>query len=376
MPLITIRYLIIRWDIRLNGGEHTMPTMNREFRRTDEQPFRFQYSIFLLVLFAGISQANTDVVIFHNGDRLTAEVKSQKRGRLRFKTDATDAISIEWEDVAYLSSNQNIQVETDNGNRFLGHLVRSENEFSLIVETGTGPIELDNAEGVFMTPIEQAGVSRLDGDITAGYNFAKASEVTQINLGLDLDCRTETRIFSLNLDSVVTDSQDNKASQRQSLGLQYRRLLSNRWLYGGVITLVRNDELGINLRTSIGGGGGRILRQTNRGSLAPEGGLLASRENISGSVADEDTLEAFATMTWDWFRYDSPELDLSTSLQVIPNLTDTGRVRGELDVKLKWEMIEDLFWELDFYDSFDSRPVVTGAEKNDYGVITSLGWDF
>ncbi len=81
-------------------------------------------------------------------------------------------------------------------------------------------------------------------------------------------------------------------------------------------------------------------------------------------------------MTWDWFRYDSPELDLSTSLQVIPSLTDTGRVRGELDVKLKWEMIEDLFWELDIYDSVDSRLVVTGAEKNDYGVITSLGWDF
>ena len=39
-------------------------------------------------------------------------------------------------------------------------------------------------------------------------------------------------------------------------------------------------------------------------------------------------------------------------------------------------MIEDLFWELSFYDSYDSDPVVLGAEKNDYGVNTSLGWDF
>ena len=39
-------------------------------------------------------------------------------------------------------------------------------------------------------------------------------------------------------------------------------------------------------------------------------------------------------------------------------------------------MIEDLFWELSFYDSYDSRPALLGAEKNDYGVNTSLGYDF
>ncbi len=142
------------------------------------------------------------------------------------------------------------------------------------------------------------------------------------------------------------------------------------------MNLNRNDELGIDLRTSIGAGGGRILRQTNQTNLAMEGGVMVSRENVSGGISDEDTLEAFGTLTWDWFRYDSPELDLSTLLQVIPNLTDTGRVRGEFDINLKWEMIEDLFWELRFYDSYDSDPVVLGAEKNDYGIVTSLGWEF
>ncbi len=353
-----------------------MPTINRKFRRTGEQPLRFQCLIFLSVLFTGISQANTDVVIINNGDRLTGEVKSLERGRLRFKTDATDTISIEWDDVAYLSSNQNIQVETQNGKRFLGHLVRSESESSLTVETSTGPIELKTSQVVLMTPIEEAGVNRLDGDVTAGYNFAKADETTLVNLGLDMQFRTETRIVRLDLDSTVTNSADNESSQRESLDFQYTRLLADRWLLGGVVTLNRNDELGIDLRTSVGGGGGRILKQTNHGSLVLEGGLLATRENLRGSVSDQDTLEAFATVSWDWFRFDSPELDLSTSLQVIPNLTDAGRVRSELDIKLKWEMVEDLFWQLELRDSYDSRPVVVGAEKNDYGVITSLGWEF
>ena len=60
----------------------------------------------------------------------------------------------------------------------------------------------------------------------------------------------------------------------------------------------------------------------------------------------------------------------------VPNLSDTGRVRGELDVSLKWEMIADLFWQLSSYHSYDNRPPTVGAEKSDYGVVTSLGYDF
>ncbi len=216
--------------------------MNKNLCRIGEQPLRFQCLIFLSVLFTGISQANTDVVIFNNGDRLTGEVKSLERGRLRFKTDATDTISIEWDDVAYLSSNQNIQLETQNGKRFLGHLVRSESESSLTVETSTGPIELKTSQVVLMTPIEEAGVNRLDGDVTAGYNFAKADETTLVNLGLDMQFRTETRIVRLDLDSTVTDSADNESSQRESLDLQYTRLLPARWLLGHVHPSEHCDE--------------------------------------------------------------------------------------------------------------------------------------
>jgi len=330
----------------------------------------------LTIIFSTCAVAKTDVVVFVNGDRLTGEVKSLERGKLRFKTAATDTISIEWDDVARLTSNQNIQVETEGGDRYLGQLVVHSDERQVVVKTVSGLQTLDAEHIVFMNPIEEKGIERFDGDITAGFNFAKASEVSQAQLGLELEARTETRIFELDVASVTSDSEDNESSQRHSLDLGYTRLWPKRWFTGAVVRLERNDELGLDLRTSIGAGGGRYLRQTNSSVLSLVGGLQLSRENVSAALEDEDTVEAFATLSWDWFRYDTPELDFSTELQVIPNLTDTGRVRVEFDVSLKWEMIEDLFWELGFYDSFDSDPVVPGAEKNDYGVITSLGWEF
>ena len=320
--------------------------------------------------------AKTDIVIFANGDRLTGEVKSLERGKLRFKTAATDTISIEWDDVASLISNQNIQVETEGGRRYLGRLVANVQGGQVVLKTESGLITLDAERIVFMNPIEKKGFDRFDGDITVGFNFAKASEVKQAQFGLDLEARSETRVFGLDISSVTSDSEDNESSQRHSLDLGYTRLLPNRWFLGAVVRLDRNDELALDLRTSVGASGGRYVRQTNTSTLSLVGGLQLSRENVAGDLEDEDTVEAVATLAWDWFRYDTPELDFSTKLEVIPNLTDTGRVRAEFDVGMKWEMIEDLFWELEFYDSFDSDPIVQGAEKNDYGVITSLGWAF
>lgn len=344
----------------------------------------FQPLALLLLLLTGTAFAEDDVIIFKNGDRLTGEVKSLERGRLRFKTEATDTIDIEWDEVAYLGSDQNIQVETVLGQRFLGHLVRAEDKNTLVVQSSAGPINLNNTQVVKMTPIEEKGINRIDGDITLGYNFTKANEVLQVNFGLDLEYRTEVRILSLSSSATLTDSSENDPNQRETLSMDYRRLLKNRWLAGGGVTFERNDELGIDLRSSLRASGGRILRQSDHSSLILEGGLMYTIEDLAGdpeaippiASSSAETIESFATMKWDWYRYDAPELDLSTSLQIIPNLSDTGRVRGELDVSLKWEMISDLFWELSYYHSYDNRPATTGAEKSDYGVVTSVGFDF
>lgn len=146
------------------------------------------------------------------------------------------------------------------------------------------------------------------------------------NNTVDLNYRTEARIFSLDFDSLFSDSSTNEPSEDLSLDLEYRRLLANRWLAGGIVSFERNDEHGLDLRTSVGVGGGRILRQSDNSSLSLIGGLLVSREDVG--------------------------------------------------IEFKWEIIEDLFWALAIADSYDSKAELTGGENNDYSVITSVGWDF
>jgi hypothetical protein len=320
--------------------------------------------------------ASTDTVIIDNGDQLTGEVKSLERGLLRFKTDATGTISIEWHNVAFLTSTQNIQVETVEGLRYLGALYRSEEASVITVETEAGPISLDASRVVKMSPIEDTVEDRLDGDIYAGYSFTKATEVQQLNAGFNIDYRTELRNYSLTVDATLSDTGADKSNQRINGLLEYTRLWNDRWLTNGILNVQRNDELGIDLRTWIGGGGGRIVARTNESAVIIDGGLAFSRENVTGGLESEDSVEAYGRIRWDWFHLDFPELDLTTSFIVFPSLTESGRVRGDLDATFRWEFIEDLSWRLSFYNSFDTNASDPDASSTDYGVNTSLSWEF
>ena len=339
-------------------------------------PFLFLLLTILTTAPTGDAIADVDVVTMRNGDRLSGELKSLERGKLRFDTIATGTIPIEWDEVATLVSFQNVQIETSAGARYLGTLSTAQGGGSIIVRTAGEPVFLEIDDVVLMTPIKKRGLDRIDAGVTFGYTFAKSSEVQQLNLGFDSEARTEKRLFALNADVTISDADNAEANQRKSLDLSYTRLWSNRWATGAVVRVDRNDELDVDLRTSLGAGGGRYVIQSNAMTLLMSGGVQLTRENVGTGLSDNDTVEGFLGANWDWFRYDSPELDLTSNLLVFPNLTDTGRVRSEFDVTFRWEMIADLFWQVSYYNSYDSDPVVDGAEKNDYGIITSLGYSF
>jgi hypothetical protein len=318
----------------------------------------------------------TDTLTFINGDKLTGETKSLKRGVLSFNTDAAGVINIEWDKVASVVSSQQVQVETISGIRYFGNLTYSESGPGLVVVTDHGPQELDWQRIIAMTPIEGGGIHALDIDVSLGYNFAKAGGVETGNFGINMDYRSRLRVESMSISSTLTNSETLVASRRSNLALQHTRLFKNRWFSTANLTLDQNDELGLELRTSLGAGGGRYFVQSTAMLLALEAGLQVSRENQTALEEDIDSLEAIFTLNWDWFLFEDPELDWSSSIQLIPSLTESGRVRSEVNTELKWELIGDLKWGFALYGSFDNQPKDTDGETSDYGINTSLTYEF
>lgn len=330
---------------------------------------------FLLLFPCLASAAYTDILIFDNGDKLTGEVKSLQRGKLSFKTEATGTIDIEWENVALLSSPQNLQVETGSGDLYLGALQKAESSGELVVLTEEGPVELQGDLVVRIEKIDQKNWRDWDVDVSFGYNFTSANNITQSNIGLDAKRRTAVRVISASYSAIVSNSSDSDSSESQDLSASWTKLRANHWTNTGTLAFSQNTQLGLNLRSSLGFGIGKILVDTNHSSFVLGGGLKVSEEDSIDVEDNTTSLEAYGKLQWDWFHYDSPEWDISTDFELIPSLTEQGRVRYEFSTDIKWEIFKDFYWSIEVYDNFDNQPQSADAANHDYGVITAISYD-
>lgn len=333
--------------------------------------------ILFVAWLAPLAHAETDVVVMQNGDQLTGEIKSLDRGQLSFETDATDTIQIKWDHVAKLVSTQYFEVMLDDGRQLYGSLVDSAAPSQVSLSFAGSVADLPTLSVVRMTPIEGRIIERIDMSVDVGYSLAKANDASQSTVGYDFQYRDQTRLVSLNVDASTTESESDPPSTRVNTLASFRRFLEGReWDPVFLSQVERNDELGIKRRVTAGGGMSRWLRDTNQSRMSFLGGLVYGNEDAEGLTNSEWTTEALLGLGMEWFRYDTPELDVSTRLAVYERLTGVSRTRGNLDVDFRWELFADSFWGFSIYYSFDTEPEIETSSKSDYGIVTSFGWEF
>ena len=56
-------------------------------------------------------------------------------------------------------------------------------------------------------------------------------------------------------------------------------------------------------------------------------------------------------------------MDIYATVSGFASLTDWGRIRAELDVRIKREILNDFTVSLRVYESYDSRPITEGAPR-------------
>ncbi len=336
---------------------------------------KLNFPIGVILLAHALTAAFADDVTFGGRNFMEGELKYMERGRLYFKTPATDTIYIDWQDVAKVTSTRLLEVELQSGILFYGSLVATEDGGKVALRRSTDVVPLELSQIVRITPIEENFLARFDGKLSTGLNLNKANDYRQFDLGLNLEYVTRRYESNLTASSLLTNSEGSDSSKQNRLAIASNRKLDNRWRTGGLLEFESNDELGIKLRSSVGWGIGRALIQTNSQRFMLAGGLLLTQEKAANSGDSENNIESFGAVQYQLFRYADPEVDLVTGLRVIPSLTDAGRVRGDFDITLSWEIINDLDWQLTFRNAYDSSPPAEARAKNDYSVITGLSWD-
>ncbi len=337
---------------------------------------RLIVTLFLSVLAAGslMARGKTDVIILENGDKVTGEIKTVERGILELKTDFMGTINIEWEHIKKVTSQYAFQVELSSGLKYLGNIEPAD-DGKLGVTGAYSQIETDLIEVVKVTPIEDNFWDRVKASVDFGFSFKRANRVTDYNLAADASYRVEKYLATVDLSSSLNSTQNVEATQRNVVGTQFHRFLANRWSVIGLGQFTQNQELGLDFRALVGGGVGKALIQTNRAIVTAIAAGVYNRESFVDEESFANNLEGLGGITFQAFSFQDPEVDISSSLYAIPGITDWGRIRLEFTVKLKWEIINDLYWSAGAFDSFDSRPP-EGTERNDFGVATSIRYKF
>jgi hypothetical protein len=317
--------------------------------------------------------AKTDVIELLNGDRVTCEIRKLERGKLTVKTDGMGTMSIEWDDIERVTSPTRYDIELESGQRFFGTLERGDaRTVTVVTSSGREHLPLDHI--VRITPLGGTFWRRLDGSVDAGFSFTEANVQTQWTFDGNVSYRSRLWLTQVAADSSLTSREDADRQSRNTLSLQTQRFLQARWSLLGLAQFQQNEELSLNLRTVLGGGVGRVLAQSNRTTLTAIGAAAFTTEQYAG--ADRDRVaEAVAGLNWGWFTFDNRSTNFGFDALSFYALNRNGRVRIELNTSFKSDIVGDLYWSVNLFDSYNSEPP-PDRKRNDFGVSAAVGWSF
>jgi len=320
-------------------------------------------------------QGRTDVVTLANRDRITGEVVSLDRGRLEFKTDDAGTLHLEWDKLAAVVAARLVEVVTVDGRRFLGTLGPApDRSIAVVGPGGTVPLQM-----IEVSIIRQMGTSfwsKLDGSIDAGFSYTRSSGVAQLNVNWDLLYRQPAARTRLTASLTQTQKDDvSDPDDRGSVEASYLKYPWRRWFILGAGRFETNESLGLELRSQVGGAVGPRLINSNRAQLVAGGGMVFNDER-GVDVEPTQNVEGLFIFGLSFFTYDRPKTNLDVNIQYFPSLSNTGRHRLQLDAGIKYELLKDFFTSVSLYNSYDNRPPNPAADRNDIGIVMSIGWSY
>jgi hypothetical protein len=243
---------------------------------------------FTSLLFA---RDKTDIIVMKNGDRMTCQVKGLDAGVLSVSFDyIAGTTSVQWSKVARLESNQLFIVKTEDGSVYTGTLNTPETPTGQpvqiqIVETPEKQVVLDSPKIVGMSETSEKFWQRFNGEISLGSTYSKGNQAIQYNLGTQTEYVRERWSADANFSSNLSASKGASTSTRNDLQLGASRLLRwDNYFYSGLNSFLQSSVQGITLQSTLGGGIGRYLKNTNHANISLLGGIAWQNTNYKPSI--------------------------------------------------------------------------------------------
>jgi hypothetical protein len=133
---------------------------------------------------------------------------------------------------------------------------------------------------------------------------------------------------------------------------------------------------GIKVQTTLGGGIGRYLKNTNNATISVLGGLAWQSTVYDPSITplgQQNLAAAVIAADVKLFKFSKTNLNLSAVL--LPALSQPGRVHFNTNASYFVKLFSNLKWNVSFYGNWDNQPPANFS-GSDYGSSSGLSWTF
>jgi hypothetical protein len=339
-------------------------------------------SLLLAALLA--AREKTDVIVMENGDRMTGEIKSLSAGVLYVSLDYVDGtIQVQWSKVARLTSSQLFIVQTRDGSLYTSTLATAESPGGqpmtlTVTEATKASVALARSGVVGIQETSEAFRQSVSGDINLGLVYSKGNNSTQYNVGSEVGYLRERWGAGGTFSSSLSSNAGSETSTRNQLNLKGYHLLPrrNNYFYEGFCGFLQSSVQGIKLQSTLGGGIGRYLKNTDRIRFTVVGGLAWQnthyRQSAAG-LATENVAAGVLATELTAFKFNKTNLSITAAL--FPSISGPSRVRFNTNASYYIKLFSNLSWNLSFYGNWDTRPPAD-FQGADYGSSSGITWTF
>jgi len=330
-----------------------------------------------------LARENTDVIVMKNNDHLTGQIKGLDGGVLFLSLPyVVQTISVDWSQVARLESKQMFLVKTADGSVYRGIMNSTENPAGRpiqiqVTETSEKNVILDSAHIVNVSVTSEKFFQRFTGGLGFGTIYSKGNQSVQYSVSGLAAYPRERWAAQAGIISNLSTASGTTTSTRNQLTLGGLHLLPwNNYFFAGSGGLLQSSEQGIGRQTTVGGGIGRYLKNTNRTTISVIGGVAWQNTVYNPtmiSIATQNVATALIDTDVKLFRFNKTHLDLSAIL--LPALSEPGRVFFSANASYYIKIISNLSWNFSFYGNWDNRPP-GNLPGSDYGTTSGLSFTF
>jgi len=315
-----------------------------------------------------------DTIHLTNGDHLSGEIQSLASETLTFQTAYAGTLKIAWDQIQTLSADSPLIVEFAGGASARG-LISSPQPETLQIGSDP-PIPLARIVAIYKdanTPRTSSFLESWKGSANIGYTLVRGNTtIDNFTFNFDPARQTDADRIRILAQSLYSAQDDAEASSMHSAQGRYDRFLGPRFFFfiNGLAETDQREKL--DLRTSEGGGFGMEFELDPLTQLSLFGGLTFLQENFEG-LDRTLSAEAIAGLEFESTRFEP--FIIGTRAQLLPILKDS-RYRMQWSANLRVPLFAGFNLGLQLFDNFDSDPPQIDVKKNDFGIVSTVGYAF